>query len=67
MQPTSNAPALSVSLVIGARYMFFAMAPAILLDGFGFSPFGLALFFRIHRPVLRGASRTLPFRQCRRV
>jgi MFS transporter, DHA1 family, multidrug resistance protein len=39
------APALSVSLVIGSLYMFFAMAPAILMTGFGFSPLGLSTFF----------------------
>ena len=39
------APALSVSLVIGALFTFFSMAPAILMTGFGFSPFGLGLFF----------------------
>ncbi len=39
------APALATSLVIGSLYMFFAMAPAILMTGFGFTPFGLASFF----------------------
>jgi len=39
------APALSVSLVIGSLYMFFSMAPAILMTGFGFSPLGLSVFF----------------------
>ncbi|WP_149357414.1 MFS transporter, partial [Comamonas testosteroni] len=39
------APALSVSLVLGSLYLFFAMAPAILMEGFGFSPLQLALFF----------------------
>jgi DHA1 family bicyclomycin/chloramphenicol resistance-like MFS transporter len=39
------APALSVSLVIGSLYMFFSMAPAILMTGFGFTPLGLSLFF----------------------
>jgi hypothetical protein len=40
------APALSVSLVLGSLYLFFAMAPAILMEGFGFSPLQLALFSR---------------------
>jgi MFS transporter, DHA1 family, multidrug resistance protein len=39
------APALAVSLVIGSLYMFFAMAPAILMTGFGFTPMGLSTFF----------------------
>jgi DHA1 family bicyclomycin/chloramphenicol resistance-like MFS transporter len=39
------APALAVSLVIGSLYLFFAMAPAILMEGFGFSPLALALLF----------------------
>jgi MFS transporter, DHA1 family, multidrug resistance protein len=49
------APALAVSLVIGSLYMFFAMAPAILMEGFGFSPFGLALFFASTVVVVFGA------------
>ncbi len=39
------APALSVSLVIGALYAFFAMAPNILLIGFERSALGLGLLF----------------------
>lgn len=39
------APAMSVSLVIGALYAFFSMAPAILMTGFGFSSLDLGLFF----------------------
>lgn len=39
------APALSVSLVIGALYAFFAMAPAVLMVGFGLSVLNLGLFF----------------------
>ncbi|QWF62828.1 multidrug effflux MFS transporter [Ralstonia solanacearum] len=54
------APALSVSLVIGSLYMFFAMAPAILMDGFGFSPFGLALFFASTVFVVFGAGLIAP-------
>ena len=54
------APALSVSLVIGSLYMFFAMAPAILMEGFGFSPFGLALFFASTVVVVFGAGFMAP-------
>ncbi|MDA8521176.1 multidrug effflux MFS transporter [Acidovorax sp. NCPPB 4044] len=54
------APALSVSLVIGSLYMFFAMAPAILMEGFGFSPFGLALFFASTVFVVFGAGLLAP-------
>lgn len=39
------APALSVGLVIGVLYAFFALAPAILMTGFGLSAFELGLFF----------------------
>jgi DHA1 family bicyclomycin/chloramphenicol resistance-like MFS transporter len=39
------APALSVSLVIGALYVFFSMAPAILMTGFKLSPLMFGLFF----------------------
>lgn len=54
------APALSVGLVIGSLYMFFAMAPAILMEGFGFSPFGLALFFASTVFVVFGAGMLAP-------
>lgn len=49
------APALSVSLVIGSLYAFFAMAPAILMTGFHFSPFELGLFFASTVFVVFGA------------
>lgn len=39
------APALSVSLVIGALYAFFSMAPAILMTGFGLSALAMGVFF----------------------
>ena len=39
------APALTVSLIIGGLFAFFAAAPAILIDGFGQSPLGLSVFF----------------------
>lgn len=54
------APALSVSLVIGSLYMFFAMAPAILMSGFGFSPLGLSLFFASTVFVVFGAGILAP-------
>ncbi|MFJ4141268.1 multidrug effflux MFS transporter [Pseudomonas sp. NPDC089734] len=38
-------PALAVSLVIGALYAFFSMAPAILLTGFGLSSLQFGVFF----------------------
>ncbi len=53
-------PALAVSLVIGSLYAFFAMAPALLMEGFGFSPFGLALFFASTVFVVFGAGFMAP-------
>ena len=38
-------PALAVSLVIGALYAFFSMAPAILLTGFALTSLEFGLFF----------------------
>ena len=40
-----TAPALAASLVIGALYAFFSMAPAILLTGFGLTSLQFGLFF----------------------
>lgn len=54
------APALAVSLVIGSLYLFFAMAPAILMEGFGFSPFELALLFASTVFVVFGAGMLAP-------
>jgi DHA1 family bicyclomycin/chloramphenicol resistance-like MFS transporter len=54
------APAFPVSLVIGSLYMFFAMAPAILMEGFGFSSFELALFFASTVFVVFGAGFMAP-------
>jgi DHA1 family bicyclomycin/chloramphenicol resistance-like MFS transporter len=54
------APALSVSLVIGSLYLFFALAPAILMTGFGFSPFGLSAFFASTVFVVFGAGFLAP-------
>ncbi len=54
------APALAVSLVLGALYAFFAMAPAILMTGFHFSPFGLGIFFASTVFVVFGAGFSAP-------
>lgn len=54
------APALAVSLVIGSLYAFFAMAPAILMAGFHFSPFGLGIFFASTVFVVFGAGFLAP-------
>ena len=54
------APAMSVSWVIGSLYMFFSMAPAILMTGFGFSPLGLSIFFASTVFVVFGAGLLAP-------
>ena len=54
------APALSVSLVVGSLYMFFSMAPAILMAGFGFSALDLSLFFASTVFVVFGAGVMAP-------
>jgi len=54
------APALSVSLVIAALYSFFGMAPALLMEGFGFSPLGMALLFAATVFVVFGAGMLAP-------
>ncbi len=54
------APALSVSLVIGSLYMFFSLAPAILMTGFGFTSSGLSLFFASTVFVVFGAGFLAP-------
>jgi DHA1 family bicyclomycin/chloramphenicol resistance-like MFS transporter len=58
--PRYISPALAVSLVIGSLYAFFAMAPALLMEGFGFSPLGLALFFASTVFVVFGAGFMAP-------
>lgn len=45
LDPRFVAPAVSVSFVLGGLYTFFAAAPAILMEGLGFSSPGLGLFF----------------------
>ena len=54
------APAISVSLVLGSLYMFFSVAPALLMTGFGFSPLGLSVFFASTVLVVFGAGVTAP-------
>jgi MFS transporter, DHA1 family, multidrug resistance protein len=54
------APAMSVSWVIGSLYMFFSMAPAILMTGFGFSALGLSVFFASTVFVVFGAGLLAP-------
>lgn len=54
------APAASVSLVIGSLYLFFSMAPAILMTGFGFSALGLSVFFASTVFVVFGAGMLAP-------
>lgn len=54
------APALAVSLVIGALYTFFALAPAILMTGFHFSSTGLSTFFASTVFVVFGAGLSAP-------
>lgn len=38
-------PAASVSMVLGGLFAIFTVTPAILVDGLGFSPLALSLFF----------------------
>jgi MFS transporter, DHA1 family, multidrug resistance protein len=38
-------PAASVALLIGSLFAVFTITPAILVDGLGFSPFALAMFY----------------------
>jgi DHA1 family bicyclomycin/chloramphenicol resistance-like MFS transporter len=47
LNPRFLLPALSVSLVLGGLYTFFAAAPAILLNGLGLTAFQLGLYFAI--------------------
>ncbi|HCN71242.1 MAG TPA: Bcr/CflA family drug resistance efflux transporter, partial [Pusillimonas sp.] len=54
------APALAVSFILGSLYAFFAMAPAILMAGFHFSPFGLGVFFASTVFVVFGAGFLAP-------
>lgn len=58
--PRFIAPALAVSLVLGSLYAFFAMAPALLMEGHGFSSRGLGLFFASTVFVVFGAGSLAP-------
>lgn len=53
-------PALTVSLVIGGLYTFFAAAPAVLMNGLGFSALGLGLFFAATVFIVMGAGLLAP-------
>ncbi|NDZ17709.1 Bcr/CflA family drug resistance efflux transporter [Variovorax sp. WS11] len=55
-----TAPALAVSLVIGALYAFFSMAPAILITGFRLSPLTFGLFFASTTFVVFGSGVLAP-------
>ena len=54
------APALTVSLIIGGLFAFFAAAPAVLIDGFGVGPFGLSVFFAATVLVVFGGGLLAP-------
>lgn len=53
-------PAASVSLILGGLYASFATAPAILMEGFGFSPLTLGLYFAATVFVVFGAGLMAP-------
>jgi DHA1 family bicyclomycin/chloramphenicol resistance-like MFS transporter len=53
-------PAGSVSLIIGGLFAMFTSAPAILMDGLGFSPLALGLFFAGTVFVVFGAGIAAP-------
>src|SRR3954452_14375342 len=53
-------PAASVSLIIGGLFAVFTVSPAILIDGLGFSPFALSLFFAGTVFIVFGAGITAP-------
>lgn len=53
-------PAGSVSLVIGGLFAIFTVTPAILVDGLGFSPVGLSLFYAGTVFIVFGAGMSAP-------
>jgi len=53
-------PAASVSLVIGGLFAVFTVTPAILVDGLGFSPLGLSLFYAGSVFIVFGAGMSAP-------
>lgn len=60
IDPRFILPALTVSLVIGGLYTFFTAAPAVLMNGLGFSPLGLGLFFAATVFIVMGAGLLAP-------
>jgi DHA1 family bicyclomycin/chloramphenicol resistance-like MFS transporter len=53
-------PAASVSMIIGGLFAVFTVSPAILIDGLGFSPLALSLFFAGTVFVVFGAGIAAP-------
>ncbi len=53
-------PAASVSLIIGGLFAVFTVSPAILIDGLGFSPLALSLFFAGTVFIVFGAGISAP-------
>jgi MFS transporter, DHA1 family, multidrug resistance protein len=53
-------PAASVSMIIGGLFAVFTISPAILIDGLGFSPLALSLFFAGTVFVVFGAGIAAP-------
>ena len=60
INPLFILPALTVSLVIGGLYTFFAAAPAVLMNGLGFSGLGLGVFFAATVFIVMGAGLLAP-------
>lgn len=60
MDPRFVLPALTVSLVIGGLYTFFAAAPAVLMNGLGFSALELGVFFAATVFIVMGAGLLAP-------
>lgn len=60
INPRFILPALTVSLVIGGLYTFFAAAPAVLMNGLGFSALGLGVFFAATVFIVMGAGLLAP-------
>jgi MFS transporter, DHA1 family, multidrug resistance protein len=53
-------PAASVSLIIGGLFAVFTITPAILVDGLGFTPFALSLFYAGTVFIVFGAGFSAP-------
>ncbi|MGO3744244.1 MAG: multidrug effflux MFS transporter [Alcaligenes aquatilis] len=54
-------PAVSVSLVMAGIFTFFATAPTILLESFGFSSLGLGVYFALTVLVVFAAGAVAPY------